>query len=72
MMIIENKFNIGDVVYLKTDESQAERIITAMVILPNVIRYATMRGTTESTHYDFEFSYEKNFVLKNNKEDGGE
>lgn len=70
MMIIENKFNIGDVVYLKTDETQSERIITALVILPNVIRYAIMHGTSESTHYDFELSYEKNFTLKNNKEDG--
>jgi hypothetical protein len=69
-MIIENKFNIGNIVYLRTDEDQSERIITEMFINQTGIRYGTVCGTTESFHSDFEISYEKNFALKNKKEKG--
>jgi hypothetical protein len=32
MMIIENKFNFGDIVYLKTDPDQRARIVTTFSV----------------------------------------
>lgn len=72
MMIIENKFNIGGIVYLKTDADRSERIVVAIQVTAYTALYKVACGFTETLHYDFELSYEKNFVLKNNKEDKDE
>ena len=65
MMIVDNKYNIGDIVFLKTDNDQAERLVTAIQVNPNGLIYRLVKDTTETWHYDFEISREKNFVLKN-------
>jgi hypothetical protein len=65
MMLIENKFNIGDTVYLKTDTDQNERIVTGLNIRLNSISYALSCGENESYHYEFEISKEKNILKKN-------
>jgi len=62
-MLIENKFNIGDEVYLKTDVDQNCRLVTGLSIRLTSISYALSFGVTESTHYDFEITVEKD-VLK--------
>ena len=62
-MLIDNKFNVGDLVYLKTDESQTERMVTGFYIRQNNLTYGLSCGSEESWHYDFEISTEKN-VLK--------
>jgi hypothetical protein len=62
-MVINNKFNLGDKVFLETDEAQSERIVTNLIILPNLITYGVSCGTVESCHYDFELNAEKD-VLK--------
>lgn len=67
MMIIENKYNIGDIVYLRTDGDQCERLITAIQIVPNGLIYRLVKDTVETWHYDFEISFEKNFILKSDK-----
>lgn len=56
MMIIDNKFNIGDIVYLKTDMEQRERMVTCISIRPTGISYAISCDTEESWHYDIELS----------------
>lgn len=59
-MVIDNKFDIGQIVYLKTDEDQLPRIITGLTIRGNnVLVYCLSSGTSESWHYDFEISEEK-------------
>jgi hypothetical protein len=57
MMVIENEFNIGDTVYLKTDKDQAKRIVTGINIRPGgTLIYVLTFETRESDHYDFEIS----------------
>ena len=63
MMLIENKFNIGDEVYLKTDVDQNCRLVTGLTIRATSISYDLSCGVAESTHYDFEITIEKD-VLK--------
>ena|GEM_PF-882445 len=64
MMTIENKFDLGDIVYLRTDPEQYERIITRIEVSPGRLIYCTSLGDNESVqHFDFELSKEKD-VLK--------
>lgn len=63
MMLIDNKFNIGDKVYLETDADQKCRIVTGINIRATSITYALCCDVTESWHYDFEINAEKD-VLK--------
>ncbi len=59
-MIIDNKYELGEIVYLKTDVDQVPRIVTAVVACPDdSILYELACGTTCSKHYDFEITYEK-------------
>jgi hypothetical protein len=59
MMILDNKLEIGQTVYLKTDKEQLARIVTALTVRVGSILYALGCGATESWHYDFEISLEK-------------
>lgn len=61
-MQIDTKFNIGDFVYIITDEDNIRGIITALSVMPNGITYRVSRGVEESYHYDFELSEEKTIV----------
>jgi len=63
MMLLENKYNIGDIVFLKTDNDQCERIVTALFITKGEIQYQLSYGSETQYHYDFEISKNKN-VLK--------
>tara|TARA_B100001167_G_scaffold191010_1_gene159701 strand:- start:4583 stop:4786 length:204 start_codon:yes stop_codon:yes gene_type:complete len=63
MMLIDNKFNISDRVYLETDTEQIERIVTEILIRKSSIMYALSCETNVSWHYDFEITATKN-VLK--------
>ena len=62
-MLIDNKFNIGDKVYLETDADQKCRIVTGINIRSTSITYALCSEITESWHYDFEITVEKNHKL---------
>lgn len=65
MMIIENKFEIGDIVYLTTDEDQKRRVVTAITVLPdNKLTYQISCGHFASDHYEFEISDEKNVLAE--------
>lgn len=64
MMVIDNKYNYEQQVYLKTDVDQKLRIVTGLLIRPNgLISYELSCGTECRWHYDFEISTEKD-VLK--------
>ena len=64
MMVIDNKFDIADTVYLKTDMEQLPRIVYAIQVTINGLIYFISSGTDTSEHYDFEISTEKDTVLQ--------
>ena len=53
-MIIKNKFDIGEIVYLKTDQEQKARIVIGIQIRPTGILYILQLCTNETYHYDIE------------------
>jgi len=55
-------FDIGDSVYLKTDNEQCERLVTGINIRESGISYAVSCGTDESWHYAFEMTKERDIV----------
>ena len=59
MMIIDNDFNIEDIVFLKHDVEQKPRMIYAITITKSDIMYELISGTEVSTHYSFELSKDK-------------
>lgn len=63
MMVVDNKYEIGDFVYLKTDKDQSCRIVYGIDIRKDSITYWLGSGTQFSQHYDFELSKEKDAVL---------
>lgn len=56
-------FSIGDIVYLRTDTHQEERMIVGICLRPTGVTYCLMCGLTESWHYGMELTTEKD-VLK--------
>lgn len=63
-MVIDNKYSIGQEVYLTTDEEQKRRVVTAITVRPGGMIYELSCGTTTSSHYDFELSDEENVLTK--------
>lgn len=62
-MIIDNRYNLGQTVYLLTDQEQLSRIVTFIKICPgNIVCYELSCGSHSSEHYDMEISGEKNLV----------
>lgn len=65
-MVIDNKYDIGQFVYLNTDDEQKKRIVTAIKILPAGIFYCLTCGTVETDHYDIEITAEVDVMAKIN------
>lgn len=61
-MKITTLYDIGDIVYLKTDGEQKERMITGIRITPGNHLYYLSCGDEESTHYDIEITREKDIL----------
>lgn len=58
------EFNIGQQVYLITDEDQSPRIVTGIHLRPNVcVIYSVSSGSKESEHYGIEISLERDVLL---------
>jgi hypothetical protein len=72
MMVIENDFNIGEAVYLKTDNDQNERVVTGIQVSPHGLFYRLVNGTTETWHYNIEINREKNVLKKMDAEKSAE
>ena len=62
-MMIDNEYELGDIVYLKTDEEQSQRIVTCIHITPNNLQYRLACGSSDSYHYCFEITPEKSYLL---------
>lgn len=62
MILIESDYDLGDIVFLKTDSEQKERIVTAIQKTPNGIMYRLAQSTTDTWHYALEFTKEKDIL----------
>jgi hypothetical protein len=63
MMIVDNKFEIAQIVYLITDNEQLPRIVTAITIRQLGLVYELSQGASTSSHFDYEISTEKELIL---------
>lgn len=61
--VIEFRFDIGELVYLKTDVAQSPRIVFCYKVYKGEILYDLACGTVTSSHYEFEISTEINVIL---------
>ena len=61
-MVIKTIFNIGDIVYLKTDPDQYERIIVGFEITTRGLMYILNYISSQSYHYEFEITGNKNIL----------
>ena len=60
MITIDNKFEIGDILYLRTDPNQLPRMVVAFSVDHRDTMYEVACGVENSKHYSFELSVEKN------------
>lgn len=64
-MIITTEHDIGEIVFVKTDEEQRERMITEISIKsPNFVLYLLSYGVNNSWHSDVEISKELDLEKK--------
>jgi len=63
-MTINNKFDIGDHVYIITDKEQDMGIITGILINPRDVIYFVSRDNDVGKFYDFELSKDENKILR--------
>lgn len=62
-MVIDNAFNLWDIVYLKTDTTQVQRMVTGINIRGELL-YELSHGTTASWHREKEISAEVDILIK--------
>jgi SNF family Na+-dependent transporter len=62
-MHINNEYDLGDIVYLRTDPEQNIFIVTGILITAGGLLYKLAIGTSESVHYGLELSKEKDILL---------
>lgn len=60
-MMISTKYDIGQKVYLTTDEDQKERLVTKIMFDGQAL-YQLVCGVTTTWHYELELSEEKDVV----------
>lgn len=67
-MLIDNEYNLGDIVYLATDPDQLPRMVTAFgVRKQGSMLYELSLGEMSSSHQDFEITKERKVIY-----DGGQ
>lgn len=60
-LVLNPEFNIGDIVYIKTDIENSPSIVVGYKILPGeVIKYEVNNENYTTSFYDFEISLDKN------------
>ena len=62
-MTSNNKYNIGQTVYLITDTDQKPRIVIGFAVFIGTIKYIIGQSEDDSSHYDFEISATKNILI---------
>lgn len=64
-MQIDNKFNLGQEVYIVTDVEQLKFMVVGFMVLPNnLIQYIVKNNESQYCLYDFELSDEVDIVFK--------
>lgn len=61
--MIDNEYNIGDIVYLRTDAEPMPRLVIGLIVSQNGILYQLAQGVEISTHYDFEMTVDKPVIF---------
>jgi hypothetical protein len=59
----EFKYGIGQIVYLRTDVEQLERIVIGYMILMGFHQYILMQGIDQSNHFEYEITTHKNVLI---------
>lgn len=62
-MKLNNKFNLGDHVYLTTDPDQLRRIVIAIQVSLNGLLYLLACGDSSCWHYEIEISNERDVLI---------
>lgn len=62
-MIIDNKFNIGDRVYLVTDKEQLPYMVVEIYVGLGALSYKIVSGCFDYTAYEMELSAERDTLL---------
>lgn len=63
MIMIDNKFDFGQVVYLKTNRDQQSRMVTAIrTNINNSVTYCLTCGVTDQWHFECEISATKDVL----------
>lgn len=62
-MTINNRYAIGQIVYLITDTDQKPRIVIGFAVFIGTIKYIIGQSEDDSSHYDFEISATKNILI---------
>jgi hypothetical protein len=65
-MHINNEYELGDIVYLRTDPDQNILVVTGILVTAGGLLYKLAIGTSESVHYGLELSREKDILLATN------
>lgn len=64
MIKISNVLDIGEIVFLRTDDEQRERIVTGILIKGDgSVTYLLACSVTETEHYGFEITKDKTLML---------
>lgn len=65
-MTITIPHDFGDIVFLKTDPEQLERMVCKVTVYKGSILYGLAMGSNLSEHYDYEFSSQKDLMKEFN------
>jgi hypothetical protein len=72
-MNIKNQFDLKQKVYLITDPDQDRRLVKAIIVTAQGIKYLLVCGTEESEHFAFEMSAKKSLEFDQTEDsDDGE
>lgn len=62
-IIIQTEFEIGEIVYLRTDQEQLGRIVMGYRLQnKDTLLYDLMCGTLQSCHYELELTRERSLI----------
>jgi len=62
-MVIITEFELGEIVYLKTDRDQLKRMISGATVRPGGVLYHISCGPSESSHYFVEISKDIDYSI---------
>lgn len=62
-MVVNNKFQFGDLVYIKTDKEQNTYIVIAFFVTGKELKYLCACGDKDKYFFEIELSSEKNILM---------